>query len=127
MGKRSRDRQKRQTKRADGNELEDSRDFSQGNARCIKGHRLPPAVVIRRDWGDDRSRGFCTRRDEVNNYGMPYKARKGATQVWAVGEMVKVGFLALRVTGKTPLGWKLTNKDGSKSYVFEPHHGLTPA
>lgn len=58
------------------------------------------------------------------NYGMPYKTRKPAQQVWAVGEQVKVGFLSLRITAKTPNGWKLVNKDGSKHYEFEPHIGL---
>lgn len=50
--------------------------------------------------------------------------RKSSNQVWAVGEMVKVGFLTLRITGKTPNGWKLVNKDASKKYEFEPHVGL---
>jgi len=52
-------------------------------------------------------------------------------QSWEVGEMVKVGFLTLRVMGKqeTPGDYKpdayvLANKDVSKFYVFVPHNGL---
>ena len=59
----------------------------------------------------------------MNNYGTT-PARKPAQQVWAVGEQVKVGFLSLRVFAKTQGGWKLTNKDGTKLFEFEPHHGL---
>ena len=51
-------------------------------------------------------------------------ARKSAKQVWAVGEQVKVGFLSLRIVGKTGYGWKLVNKDGSRHYEFQPHLGL---
>lgn len=58
------------------------------------------------------------------SYGMPYQSRKPSQQVWAVGEQVKVGFLSLRIVAKTPSGWKLTNKDASKHYEFEPHIGL---
>jgi hypothetical protein len=58
------------------------------------------------------------------NYGMPYQYRKPAQQVWAVGEQVKVGFLSLRIVGKTPNGWRLTNKSATKHYEFEPHFGL---
>ena len=50
--------------------------------------------------------------------------RKPAKQLWAVGETVKVGFMTLRITAKTPNGWKLVNKDASKQYEFEPHLGL---
>lgn len=57
------------------------------------------------------------------NYGT-YQARKPAQQVWAVGEQVKVGFLSLRIVGKTARGWKLVNKDASKHFEFEPHVGL---
>ena len=52
------------------------------------------------------------------------RTRKTATQVWAVGETVKVGFLVLRIVSKTPNGWKLINKDATKRYEFEPHIGL---
>jgi hypothetical protein len=52
-------------------------------------------------------------------------------QVWAIGEMVKVGFLTLRVTGTeaTPGDYKpdaylLTDKTGTKNYRFVPHNGL---
>lgn len=62
------------------------------------------------------------------NYRTPqsglFQSRKPAQQVWAVGEQVKVGFLSLRVTAKTSRGWKLTNKDATKHYEFEPHIGL---
>ncbi len=59
----------------------------------------------------------------MNRYGHQ-AARKPAQQVWAVGEQVKVGFLSLRVVAKTGYGWKLTNKDATKHYEFEPHLGL---
>jgi len=59
----------------------------------------------------------------TNNYGRPYKTRKPAQQVWAVGETVKVGFMALRIVGKDGGGWRLVNADGSKKYRFEPHMG----
>lgn len=58
------------------------------------------------------------------NYGMPYATRKPAQQIWAVGEQVKVGFLSLRITGKSGSGWKLVNKDATKHYEFTPHLGL---
>ena len=62
------------------------------------------------------------------NYTNPsagsFQNRKPAKQVWAVGEQVKVGFLSLRITGKTGHGWTLVNKDASKHYEFEPHRGL---
>jgi hypothetical protein len=61
---------------------------------------------------------------EMNNYGMPYAARKPAQQVWAIGEQVKVGFLSLRIVAKTANGWKLVNKDATKHFEFEPHVGL---
>ena len=49
---------------------------------------------------------------------------KKATQVWAVGETVQVGFNKLRIVAKTGQGWRLTNKDGTKHYEFEPYRGL---
>ena len=52
------------------------------------------------------------------------ESRKPAQQLWAVGEQVRVGFLSLRIVAKTPRGWRLTNKDGSKHFAFEPHIGL---
>lgn len=59
------------------------------------------------------------------NYGMPHKTRRPATQVWAVGEQVKVGFMSLRITGKYQNGdWRLINADGTKVYAFAPHQGL---
>lgn len=52
-------------------------------------------------------------------------------QAWEIGEMVKVGFMALRVMAKqaTPGDYKpdayvLANKDASKFYRFVPHNGL---
>jgi len=55
-----------------------------------------------------------------------------AKQNWAVSEVVKVGFLTLRVLAKvaTPGDYKpdlyaLTNKDGSRFYQFVPHNGLS--
>ena len=59
----------------------------------------------------------------MNRYGHT-EFRKPATQVWAVGKTVKVGFLQLRIVAKTGHGWKLTNKDATKQYEFEPHFGL---
>jgi hypothetical protein len=59
----------------------------------------------------------------MSRYGMP-QARCPAQQTWAVGEQVKVGFLSLRIVAKTAQGWKLTNKDATKHYEFEPHIGL---
>lgn len=48
------------------------------------------------------------------------------TQVWEVGETVKVGFLTLNITAKEPAtnSYLLTNKDGSKKYRFTPHLGI---
>lgn len=52
-------------------------------------------------------------------------------QIWEVGEMVKVGFLSLRVTAKEatpgdylPDAYLLTDKTGTKVYRFVPHNGL---
>lgn len=52
-------------------------------------------------------------------------------QTWEVGEMVKVGFLTLRVTAKEPTpgdyapdAYWLTDRSGSKKYRFVPHKGL---
>lgn len=52
-------------------------------------------------------------------------------QVWQVGEMVKVGFLQLRITGieltpgdYMPDAYLLTDKTGSKNYRFVPHNGI---
>ena len=53
-------------------------------------------------------------------------------QTWEVGEVVKVGFLRLRVLAKvpTPRNWlpdqyALTNLTGERFYRFIPHNGLT--
>lgn len=55
-----------------------------------------------------------------------------ANQSWAIGEVVKVGFLRLRVLAKvaTPGNWlpdqyALTDASGSRFYRFIPHNGLT--
>jgi hypothetical protein len=53
--------------------------------------------------------------------------RRPSQQVWAVGETVKVGFLTLRIVGKTSNGWRLVNKAGDRHFEFEPHHGLFAA
>jgi hypothetical protein len=52
-------------------------------------------------------------------------------QVWAVGQMVKVGFMSLRVmaTQATPGDYKpdayiLANAKADKFYRFVPHNGL---
>jgi hypothetical protein len=56
---------------------------------------------------------------------MTSKYRRAATQVWAIGEQVKVGFLSLRIVGKRANGdWLLVNKDATKRYGFRPHGGL---
>ena len=56
---------------------------------------------------------------------------RNSSQVWEIGEMVKVGFLTLRVTAKVPTpgdyapdAYLLTNKDGSRNYRFVPHKGI---
>lgn len=59
----------------------------------------------------------------MNRYGHQ-QARKPAQQQWAIGEQVKVGFLSLRIVAKTPNGWRLTNKDATKHFEFEPYLGL---
>lgn len=52
-------------------------------------------------------------------------------QIWAVGEMVKVGFMFLRVmaTQATPGDFKpdayiLANAKANKFYRFVPHNGI---
>jgi len=56
---------------------------------------------------------------------------KNTKQVWAVGEMVKVGFMHLRVmaTQATPKdgmpdAYILANKNANKFYRFVPHNGI---
>jgi hypothetical protein len=61
--------------------------------------------------------------NQGNRYGHPM-ARKPATQVWAHGETVKVGFLSLRIVGGDRNRWTLVNAAGTKHYAFEPHVGL---
>ena len=52
-------------------------------------------------------------------------------QNWTIGNMVKVGFLSLRVLAVRaefdglPDIYTLANQDGTKLYEFVPHHGLT--
>lgn len=52
-------------------------------------------------------------------------------QVWAVGEMVKVGFMTLRVMATQatpgdymPDAYVLANAKADKFYRFVPHNGL---
>ena len=52
-------------------------------------------------------------------------------QNWAVGEMVKVGFMTLRIVSIEltpgdfmPDAYILVNKDASKKYRFVPHNGI---
>lgn len=56
---------------------------------------------------------------------------RNSTQQWQVGEMVKVGFMTLRVMAKqaTPGDYKpdayiLANSSADKFYRFVPHNGL---
>ena len=49
--------------------------------------------------------------------------RRPSTQDWSVGNVVKVGFLSLIVTGKNADGYQLVNSKGIK-YEFEPYRGL---
>lgn len=55
-----------------------------------------------------------------------------AKQNWSVGEVVKVGFLRLRVLAKVatpgnylPDQYALTDASGERFYRFVPHNGLT--
>ena len=54
-----------------------------------------------------------------------------AKQDWSIGNMVKVGFLTLKVTGRKQisgvdqLGYTLESVDGLKKYDFAPHNGLS--
>ncbi|MBS0229669.1 MAG: hypothetical protein JSS52_00715 [Proteobacteria bacterium] len=57
---------------------------------------------------------------------------RNSKQDWSVGEVVKVGFLSLKVIAKIPTpgdympdAYALANKDGTRFYRFTPHHGLT--
>lgn len=56
---------------------------------------------------------------------------RNSKQVWEVGEVVKVGFLSLRVIGKEPTpgdympdAYRLMNLKGTTQYRFVPHNGL---
>lgn len=53
-------------------------------------------------------------------------------QIWQPGEVVKVGFLSLRIIKSVPTpgdyapdAYVLTNQSGDKFYRFVPHNGLT--
>ena len=53
-------------------------------------------------------------------------------QNWSIGEVVKVGFLRLRVLAKVatpgnylPDQYALTDASGQRFYRFIPHNGLT--
>ena len=56
---------------------------------------------------------------------------KTTKQNWATGNVVKVGFLSLRVTGARaefdglPDIYSLESLDGEKKYEFIPHNGLS--
>jgi len=64
---------------------------------------------------------------EMRAKGMITKTK----QSWAIGSVVKVGFLTLRVIGVRaeydylPDIYTLESLDGSKQYEFIPHNGLT--
>lgn len=46
-------------------------------------------------------------------------------QVWAVGEVVSVGFVKdLYITGKDGNVWQLHSLTTGRQYEFEPHLGL---
>ena len=59
-----------------------------------------------------------------------YKPRKKSQQDWAIGSIVKVGFLTLKFTGYIEsvnyfqTARLLESLDGTKKYEFTPHHGL---
>jgi hypothetical protein len=56
---------------------------------------------------------------------------KNTKQNWAIGEVVKVGFLSLRIKGMRaeydylPDIYEMESLDGKKQYEFIPHNGLT--
>lgn len=56
---------------------------------------------------------------------------KNTKQKWKVGEVVKVGFLSLKVKGARsekdglPDIYELESIDGRKQYEFIPHNGLS--
>ena len=52
-------------------------------------------------------------------------------QTWTPGAIVKVGFLSLKVVKAIPTPgdglpdqYELTNKDGTRTYLFTPYNGL---
>jgi hypothetical protein len=54
-----------------------------------------------------------------------------SNQTWAIGAVVRIGFLSLRVTGFLPTpgdgmpdAYLLESIDGAKLYRFVPHYGL---
>lgn len=47
-------------------------------------------------------------------------------QSWAVGNLVRVGFLQLRVAAVRAEGvYELESLDGTRQYEFTPYYGLT--
>jgi hypothetical protein len=52
-------------------------------------------------------------------------------QNWSTGQIVKVGFLTLKILSvkaikdRLPTVYTLSSLDGKKIYEFIPHHGLT--
>jgi hypothetical protein len=56
---------------------------------------------------------------------------RNTRQNWAVGQIVKVGFLSLRVMSARaekdglPDIYTLQSLDGARTYEFIPHNGLT--
>ena len=56
---------------------------------------------------------------------------KNTKQSWKVGEIVKVGFLKLKVNGARAINdglpdiYELESIDGLRKYEFIPHNGLT--
>lgn len=56
--------------------------------------------------------------------------KRSKNKSWNVGDVVKVGFMTLRVEGVRaekdymPDIYTLSSLDGSKRYEFIPHHGL---
>lgn len=59
------------------------------------------------------------------------KAERKSGNKWEVGNIVKVGFMTLRVLGARaekdylPDIYTLESLDGSKKYEFIPHNGLS--
>lgn len=56
--------------------------------------------------------------------GQQQRSEQMNKQEWISGQMVKVGFLTLRVVRKTGFGWELESADGARVYEFTPYNGL---